>query len=47
MTTTRRGTPVLATDHQALSRAANWHADHGMAVFPLVPGRKVPAVEKD
>jgi integrase/recombinase XerD len=30
-----------------LSRAAHWHADHGMAVFPLAPGRKVPAVEKD
>ncbi|MGY4770304.1 bifunctional DNA primase/polymerase (plasmid) [Kribbella sp. CWNU-51] len=47
MTTTRRARPVLDTDHQALSRAAHWHADHGMAVFPLVPGRKVPAVEKD
>jgi hypothetical protein len=46
-TTTRRGGPVLDTDHQALSRAAHWHADHGMAVFPLAPGRKVPAVEKD
>jgi hypothetical protein len=30
-----------------LSRAAHWHADQGMAVFPLVPGRKVPAVDKD
>jgi hypothetical protein len=30
-----------------LSRAAHWHADRGMAVFPLVPGRKVPAVERD
>jgi hypothetical protein len=34
-------------DRQALSRAAHWHADHGMAVFPLVPGCKVPAVRKD
>jgi hypothetical protein len=45
--TTRRARPILDTDHQALSRAAHWHADHGMAVFPLGPGRKVPAVEKD
>jgi hypothetical protein len=28
-----------------LSRAAHWHADYGLAVFPLAPGRKVPAVE--
>ncbi|MGY4772887.1 bifunctional DNA primase/polymerase (plasmid) [Kribbella sp. CWNU-51] len=30
---------------QELSRVAHWHADQGFAVFPLVPGRKVPAVE--
>jgi hypothetical protein len=30
-----------------LSRAAHWHADQGLFVFPLAPGRKVPAVEKD
>ncbi|WP_350280477.1 bifunctional DNA primase/polymerase [Kribbella sp. HUAS MG21] len=47
MTTTSRGRRILSPDHQALSRAAHWHADHGMAVFPLVPGRKVPAVAKD
>ncbi|GAA3144622.1 hypothetical protein JOF29_005710 [Kribbella aluminosa] len=47
MTSTYRARPVPDTDHQALSRAAHWHADHGMAVFPLVPGRKVPAVCKD
>jgi hypothetical protein len=47
VTITHRARPVPDTDHQALSRAAHWHADHGMAVFPLVPGRKVPAVRKD
>lgn len=36
---------VSAPEHQVLSRAAHWHADQGFAVFPLVPGRKVPAVE--
>jgi hypothetical protein len=30
-----------------LCRAAHWHADQGLFVFPLAPGRKVPAVEKD
>ncbi|WP_343973768.1 bifunctional DNA primase/polymerase [Kribbella koreensis] len=33
--------------HQMLSRAAHWHADQGLFVFPLAPGRKVPAVAKD
>lgn len=48
MTTTRRsGRRVGDADHQMLSRAAHLHADHGMVVFPLAPGRKVPAVEKD
>jgi hypothetical protein len=47
VTITRQARPVADTDHQALSRAAHWHADHGMAVFPLVPGSKVPAVRKD
>ncbi|MEU0093893.1 bifunctional DNA primase/polymerase [Kribbella sp. NPDC006257] len=28
-----------------LSRAAHWYADRGLFVFPLVPGRKTPAVE--
>jgi hypothetical protein len=37
--------PVTDTEHQALSRAAHWHADQGFAVFPLAPRRKVPAVE--
>lgn len=37
--------PVTDPEHQALSRAAHWHADQGFAVFPLAPGRKVPAVE--
>ncbi|MGW1341331.1 bifunctional DNA primase/polymerase [Kribbella sp. NPDC002412] len=46
-TTTRRGGRALDPDHELLCRAAHWHADHGMAVFPLAPGRKVPAVEKD
>ncbi|MFI7059384.1 bifunctional DNA primase/polymerase [Kribbella sp. NPDC050124] len=43
MTTTRR--VALDADHRTLCRAAHWHADHGFSVFPLVPGRKVPAVE--
>lgn len=46
-TTARRDGRGLDADHRMLSRAAHWHADHGMAVFPLAPGRKVPAVEKD
>jgi hypothetical protein len=45
--TRRRSRVVADPDHQLLSRAAHWHADHGLAVFPLAPGRKVPAVEKD
>ncbi|WP_406048293.1 bifunctional DNA primase/polymerase [Kribbella sp. NBC_00889] len=45
--TARRTRAVTDTDHQLLSRAAHWHADHGFAVFPLMPGRKVPAVEKN
>ncbi|MEU4292092.1 bifunctional DNA primase/polymerase [Kribbella sp. NPDC026596] len=36
---------VAELKRQALSRAAHWHADQGYAVFPLAPGRKVPAVE--
>jgi Bifunctional DNA primase/polymerase, N-terminal len=46
-TSTQRGGAIPDADHKVLSRAAHWHADHGMAVFPLVPGRKVPAVDKD
>jgi hypothetical protein len=45
--TTTPAQRILDADHQALGRAAHWHADHGMSVFPLVPGRKVPAVAKD
>ena len=30
-----------------LAQAAHWHAAHGLAVFPVAPGAKVPAVEKD
>jgi len=30
---------------QQLARAAHWHADRGMAVFPLRPGTKLPAVK--
>jgi hypothetical protein len=37
--------PVIDPEHQALSRAAHWHADQGFSIFPLAPGRKVPAVE--
>jgi hypothetical protein len=36
---------VTDAGHQALSRAAHQLADQGFKVFPLVPGRKVPAVE--
>jgi hypothetical protein len=43
--TRRRSRAVTDPDHQLLSRAAHRHADHGLAVFPLAPGRKVPAVE--
>jgi hypothetical protein len=45
----RRRPPRPVTDpvHQLLSRAAHWHADRGLAVFPLVPGRKVPAAGVD
>ncbi|GAB3812696.1 bifunctional DNA primase/polymerase [Kribbella italica] len=42
---TRRRRPVTDAGHQALSRAAHQLADQGFKVFPLVPGRKVPAVE--
>lgn len=47
MNTTPPRYPMTVNDleHQALSRAAHWHADQGFAVFPLSPGRKVPAVE--
>lgn len=41
----RRHAPGTANDRQLLSRAAHWHADRGLFVFPLVPGRKTPAVE--
>ncbi|MFC9687786.1 bifunctional DNA primase/polymerase [Kribbella sp. NPDC056951] len=43
----RRTGPVTDPVHQRLIRAAHWHADRGLAVFPLAPGRKVPAVDKD
>ena len=43
----RRPGPVTDPVHQLLSRAAHWHADNGLFVFPLAPGRKVPAVDKD
>jgi hypothetical protein len=33
--------------HQHLARAAHWHAERGLAVFPLVPGTKRPAVKQD
>jgi hypothetical protein len=44
---TRPTRPPTVRDlqHQMLSRLAHWHADRGLAVFPLVPGRKIPAVE--
>lgn len=29
---------------EALARTARWYADHGMAIFPLSPGTKVPAL---
>ncbi|GAB2635303.1 bifunctional DNA primase/polymerase [Kribbella swartbergensis] len=46
MTSPRRHpTAVTNPGHQMLSRAAHWHADQGFAVIPLVPGKKVPAVE--
>jgi hypothetical protein len=32
-------------DQERLSLAAHWHADRGLYVFPVVPGRKTPAVE--
>src|SRR4051794_20455721 len=37
---------VIDPEHQALSRAAHWHADQGFSIFPLAPGRKVPAVDE-
>lgn len=43
----RRPRPVTDPVHQLLSRAAHWHADQGLFVFPLAPSRKVPAVDKD
>ncbi|MEU4390173.1 bifunctional DNA primase/polymerase [Kribbella sp. NPDC023855] len=43
----RRPRPVTDPVHQLLCRAAHWHADQGLFVFPLAPGRKVPAVDKD
>ncbi|TCC53477.1 bifunctional DNA primase/polymerase [Kribbella capetownensis] len=45
MSTAPRTRMVTELGRQALSRAAHWHADHGFAVFPLAPGRKVPAVD--
>ncbi|WP_327640034.1 bifunctional DNA primase/polymerase [Kribbella sp. NBC_00482] len=44
-TRARQAATAADPDHQALCLAAHWHADHGFAVFPLVPGRKTPAVE--
>jgi hypothetical protein len=41
----RQSAAAFDLDHQALCGAAHWHADHGFAVFPLIPGRKTPAVE--
>jgi hypothetical protein len=43
----RRRRAALAPDHQLLSRSAHWHADQGWYVFPLVPGRKIPAVHSN
>ncbi|MEV8375135.1 bifunctional DNA primase/polymerase [Kribbella sp. NPDC056861] len=45
----RRRSPRPVTDpvRQWLSRAAHWHANRGLKVFPLVPGRKVPAAGVD
>ncbi|TCM35126.1 bifunctional DNA primase/polymerase [Kribbella sp. VKM Ac-2568] len=34
-----------ATGPDRLARSAHWHADRGLAVFPLRPGSKAPAVE--
>jgi len=39
------GKTVRGSKHRMLSRAAHWHADQGLFVFPLVPGRKTPAIE--
>ncbi|WP_406051326.1 bifunctional DNA primase/polymerase [Kribbella sp. NBC_00889] len=44
VSTTQPQRVVTDPAHQALSRAAHWHADHGFAVFPLAPGRKTPGV---
>lgn len=44
MSTTQPQRGVTDPAHQALSRAAHWHADQGFSVFPLAPGRKTPAV---
>ncbi|MEV4260567.1 bifunctional DNA primase/polymerase [Kribbella sp. NPDC049584] len=44
MSTARPQRQVTDAGHQALSRAAHWHADQGFSVFPLAPGRKTPAV---
>jgi hypothetical protein len=43
----RAGRASLGASHQMLRRAAHLHADQGLFVFPLAPGRKVPAVQKD
>jgi hypothetical protein len=42
--TTSRGRSRSAAPDR-LARAAHWHAARGMAVFPLSPGSKIPAVE--
>jgi hypothetical protein len=42
---TRR--PRYAGRAQHLAQAAHRAADHGMAVFPIVPGTKYPAVKED
>ncbi|TWD81663.1 bifunctional DNA primase/polymerase-like protein [Kribbella amoyensis] len=39
----RNRSRVAAPDR--LARAALWHANRGLAVFPLAPGSKVPAVD--
>ncbi|GAB2580392.1 bifunctional DNA primase/polymerase [Kribbella endophytica] len=41
---TTRGRSRAATPDR-LARAAHWHAARGLAVFPLSPGSKIPAVE--
>jgi hypothetical protein len=37
----------VAGSHQQLAQAAHQTAEQGMAVFPIVPGTKFPAVKED